>query len=121
MQATQQVKLTPGPPPTFAITNALSRLEDPDPHPPSKDPSPKRTRTDPLLMFGILTPPILRQAQSSAIELVEEIIPRLASVDAEMREAEIGIRRARKHFARKGKGGMEMSTVKEGGLKVVVT
>jgi hypothetical protein len=55
------------------------------------------------------------------MELVEEIIPRLASVDAEMREAEIGIRRARKHFARKGKGGVEMPEVKGGGLKGVVT
>lgn len=122
MQATQRVKLTHGPPPTFAVAAAAtsSQASENDTST-SKDPSPKRNRTDPLLMFGVLTPPTLRQAQSSATELVEDIVPRLASVDAEMRELEIEIRRARKRFAKKTKGGVEMHTVKEGGLKEVVT
>jgi hypothetical protein len=52
---------------------------------------------DPVRMFGILTPQALRLAQGGAIKLVEEIIPKLASIDAEMKEVEIKIRRARKH------------------------
>jgi hypothetical protein len=52
---------------------------------------------DPVRMFGILTPQALRLAQGGAIKLVEQIIPKLASIDAEMKEVEIKIRRARKH------------------------
>jgi hypothetical protein len=52
---------------------------------------------DPVRMFGILTPQALRLAQGGAVKVVEEIIPKLASIDAEMREVEIKIRRARKH------------------------
>jgi hypothetical protein len=51
-------------------------------------------------MFGILVPPALRSAQSSSITMVERVIPQLASVDAEMREMEIRIRRARKYYKR---------------------
>jgi hypothetical protein len=53
-------------------------------------------KRDPLRMFGILTPQSLRTAQKEAIEMVEAIIPRLVSIDAEMREVEIQVRRARK-------------------------
>jgi hypothetical protein len=59
-------------------------------------PSPK----NPLNMFGILVPPSLRSAQASAIIMVSSAIPQLASIDAEMREIEIRIRRARKHHKR---------------------
>jgi coiled-coil domain-containing protein 115 len=52
---------------------------------------------DPVRMFGILTPQALRLAQGGAIKMVEEVIPKLASIDAEMKEVEIKIRRARKH------------------------
>lgn len=51
---------------------------------------------DPVRMFGILTPQALRLAQGGAIKMVEEVIPKLASIDAEMKEVEIKIRRARK-------------------------
>jgi hypothetical protein len=51
-------------------------------------------------MFGILVPPSLRAAQKSAISMVEDVIPQLASTDAEMRELEIQIRRARKRYKR---------------------
>jgi hypothetical protein len=55
---------------------------------------------DPLRWFGILTPMPLRQAQGRAIEAVEQIIPRLVSVDAEMKALEIQVRRARKRRAK---------------------
>ena len=55
---------------------------------------------DPIRMFGILTPPSLRIAQSKAVETVENIIPKLVSIDAELKDLEIRIRRARKHKAK---------------------
>jgi hypothetical protein len=55
---------------------------------------------DPLRMFGILTPQALRLAQGGAINMVEEIVPKLVQVDAEMKEVEIKIRRARKFRAK---------------------
>jgi hypothetical protein len=55
---------------------------------------------DPLRMFGILTPQTLRLAQGGAIKMVEEIVPKLVQVDAEMKEVEIKIRRARKFRAK---------------------
>ncbi|RKU44170.1 hypothetical protein DL546_006549 [Coniochaeta pulveracea] len=66
-----------------------------------KEEKKKTTRSrDPLKWFGILTPMPLRQAQSQAVEAVEQIIPRLASVDAEMVDVEIQVRRARKKRAK---------------------
>ena len=56
--------------------------------------------TDPLRWFGVLTPMPLRQAQSQAVEAVEVVIPRLASLSAEMLEVEIQVRRARKKRAK---------------------
>ena len=64
---------------------------------------------DPIRMFGLLTPPSLRPAQIDGITTVEEIVPRLVSVDAAMREVEIRIRRGRKYMAR-----AEMREEKEG-------
>ena len=55
---------------------------------------------DPLQWFGILTPGSLRHAQSQAIQAVQDVIPRLASVDAEMASIEIQVRRARKKRAK---------------------
>lgn len=55
---------------------------------------------DPLRWFGILSPPSLRQVQSSASKLVETAV-KLSGIDAEMKGVEIEIRRARK---RKAKG-----------------
>ena len=61
----------------------------------------KSTRQkDPIRMFGILTPQALRLAQKEAIQMVEDIVPKLVSIDAEMKEVEIKIRRARKHRAK---------------------
>lgn len=55
---------------------------------------------DPIRWFGLLTPLALRQTQASAIETVERVIPRLVTVDAEMRQVEIEVRRARKRRAK---------------------
>ena len=55
---------------------------------------------DPLRMFGLLTPSALREAQRGSFKTLEEIIPKIASVDAEMKEVEIRIRRARKWKAK---------------------
>lgn len=57
---------------------------------------PRKTPTDPLRWFGILTPLPLRQAQGQAIKSVEEIIPKLATLSAEMTGVELEVRRARK-------------------------
>ncbi|KAL3424990.1 hypothetical protein PVAG01_04272 [Phlyctema vagabunda] len=57
-------------------------------------------KKDPIRMFGILTPQSLRLAQSEATKMVEAIIPRIISTDAEMKDVEIQIRRARKHKAK---------------------
>ncbi|TWU74820.1 hypothetical protein ED733_006587 [Metarhizium rileyi] len=55
---------------------------------------------DPLRWFGILTPMPLRTAQSHSVRVVEDVIPRLVSVNAEMRHVEIDVRRARKRKAK---------------------
>lgn len=59
-----------------------------------------RVAKDPLRMFGLLTPSALREAQKESIKMVEEIVPRILEVDAEMKEVEIRIRRARKWRAK---------------------
>ncbi|KAK3956816.1 hypothetical protein QBC32DRAFT_329667 [Pseudoneurospora amorphoporcata] len=56
----------------------------------------KKIRNDPLRWFGLLTPLPLRQAQTQAIQAVEQIIPRLVTVNTEMAQVEIEVRRARK-------------------------
>ena len=56
--------------------------------------TPSKSR-DPLRWFGILSPPSLRQAQSSSSKLVQTAV-KLSTVDAEMKGVEIEIRRARK-------------------------
>lgn len=69
---------------------------------------------DPLRWFGILTPLALRQAQASAIDAVEQVIPRLVTVDAEMRAVEIEVRRARKKRAKaEGAAMREQQLVRE--------
>lgn len=55
---------------------------------------------DPLRWFGVLTPLSLRQTQACAAEAVDEVIPRLASLGAEMQDLEIQVRRARKKRAK---------------------
>ncbi|KAI0456137.1 hypothetical protein F5B21DRAFT_468848 [Xylaria acuta] len=62
--------------------------------------TPQQKSNDPLRWFGLLTPVPLRQAQAQSIRVVEHVIPRLASVNAEMAEVEIEVRRARKRRAK---------------------
>lgn len=52
---------------------------------------------NPLRMFGILTPSSLRLAQATSIKAVSALIPAILSLDSQMKEIEIQIRRARKH------------------------
>lgn len=54
------------------------------------------TRKDPLRWFGLFTPASLRLAQGQAVEIVEDLLPRIASIDAEMGQVEIQVRRAKK-------------------------
>jgi len=54
---------------------------------------------DPIRMFAVLPPPTLRSAQKDAVNMVSTI-PKLVSVDQEMKEIEIRIRRARKYKLR---------------------
>ncbi|KAL6903043.1 hypothetical protein GGI43DRAFT_401068 [Trichoderma evansii] len=60
----------------------------------------KKPNYNPLHWFGILTPQPLRAAQTLSIQAVEEAIPRLISVNAEMEHVEIEIRRAKKKRAK---------------------
>ncbi|KAI1104219.1 hypothetical protein F4804DRAFT_332512 [Jackrogersella minutella] len=55
---------------------------------------------DPLRWFGLFTPVPLRQAQAQSIEAVEQVIPKLVSVNAQMAQVEIEVRRARKRRAK---------------------
>ncbi|EPQ65606.1 hypothetical protein BGT96224_1916B [Blumeria graminis f. sp. tritici 96224] len=48
-----------------------------------------------IRMFGILTPQALRLAQTDSVKMVEEIIPKIATVNAEMIKLEVEIYRAR--------------------------
>ena len=100
MRASRLIQLTSkeGEPsiPTFTIKTAAIESAETGEIQGAEGPSPK----NPLNMFGILVPPSLRSAQRSAITIVESVIPQLACIDAEMKEMEIRIRRARKHHKR---------------------
>ncbi|OAQ68169.1 hypothetical protein VFPPC_13637 [Pochonia chlamydosporia 170] len=74
----------------------------------------KARNDDPLRWFGILTPMPLRDAQRQSIKVVEGVVPRLVSVNAEMQHVEIEVRRARKRRAKasaKSKGTDEGAAV----------
>jgi hypothetical protein len=73
-------------------------------HEPASDPRPARKRRDPLHMFSPLPPLALRSAQKSSIALVQ-LLPELASRDAELKGLEIEIRRTRKKAAKAAKEG----------------
>ncbi|KAK2004922.1 hypothetical protein LX36DRAFT_239116 [Colletotrichum falcatum] len=72
----------------------------------------RKKSNDPLRWFGILAPLPLRQAQTLSIQAVQDIIPRLASVDAEMKDVEIEVRRARKRRA-KAEAALKKSEARE--------
>ncbi|KAI8662693.1 hypothetical protein NCS56_01073400 [Fusarium sp. Ph1] len=60
---------------------------------------PKKNR-NPLHWYGIFAPMPLRTAQTQSVQAVEKIIPRLVSLNAEMLNVEIEVRRARKRRAK---------------------
>ncbi|CAG9996590.1 unnamed protein product [Clonostachys byssicola] len=65
-----------------------------------EEPATSPVRKDPLFWFGLLAPMPLRNAQGLAIEAMEQIIPRLVTVNAEMLRLEIEVGRARKRRAK---------------------
>lgn len=79
-------------------TNPPPSSSSKDHHPRSKQQTIQKN--DPLRWFGLLTPAALRQTQACAVHVVADIVPRLVSVDAAMRDVEIAVRRARKRRAK---------------------
>ncbi|WAO92935.1 Hypothetical protein NCS54_01046300 [Fusarium falciforme] len=68
----------------------------------TKEPTQKKPKKNrnPLHWYGIFAPMPLRTAQTQSVQAVEKIIPRLVSVNAEMLNVEIEVRRARKRRAK---------------------
>ncbi|KAF5690393.1 vacuolar ATPase assembly VMA22 [Fusarium circinatum] len=60
----------------------------------------RKQNKNPLQWFGLFAPMPLRMAQTHSMTAVEEVIPRLVSVNAEMLNLEIEVRRARKRRAK---------------------
>ncbi|KAF4441232.1 Vacuolar ATPase assembly protein VMA22 [Fusarium austroafricanum] len=60
----------------------------------------RKQNKDPLQWFGLFTPMPLRAAQTHSVKVVEDVVPRLVSVNAEMVNVEIEVRRARKRRAK---------------------
>ncbi|KIL84767.1 hypothetical protein FAVG1_11995 [Fusarium avenaceum] len=60
----------------------------------------RKKNKNPLHWFGLFAPMPLRTAQTQSVQAVEDIIPRLVSVNAEMLNVEIEVRRARKRRAK---------------------
>lgn len=57
---------------------------------------------DPLHWFGVLIPPALRASQSHFKNATMEIIPALVSLEKELTEVEIEVRRTRKKLKKVG-------------------
>ncbi|KAF7541193.1 hypothetical protein G7Z17_g12026 [Cylindrodendrum hubeiense] len=68
----------------------------------SEKPARKKNKKNknPLHWFGLFAPMPLRTAQTQSVQAVEEVIPRLVSINAEMLNLEIEVRRARKRRAK---------------------
>ncbi|KAI8958800.1 hypothetical protein F5Y11DRAFT_335231 [Daldinia sp. FL1419] len=77
-----------------------SRREDEALESSRKEKKKEQRQKDPLRWFGLLTPMPLRQAQAQSIEAVEQVVPKLVSIDAQMAQVEIEVRRARKKRAK---------------------
>ncbi|KAM0349353.1 hypothetical protein ACHAPU_003762 [Fusarium lateritium] len=60
----------------------------------------RKKNKNPLHWFGLFAPMPLRTAQTQSVQAVEDLIPRLVSVNAEMLNVEIEVRRARKRRAK---------------------
>lgn len=94
--------------PIFTIAERCLEGGEPEPEPEQKGddtdvktPKKKEKKNrNPLHWFGLFAPMPLRAAQTQSIQAVEDIIPRLATVNAEMLNVEIEVRRARKRRAK---------------------
>jgi hypothetical protein len=60
----------------------------------------RKKNKNPLHWFGLFAPMPLRTAQTQSVQAVEDIIPKLVSINAEMLNVEIEVRRARKRRAK---------------------
>ncbi|KAM3449696.1 hypothetical protein MY3296_006673 [Beauveria thailandica] len=117
MQASRRVVITveeESGPPTFTVTDDAVRLGGGVEAKEEKEVAGKgvaaaaaAVRNDPIRWFGVLVPQALRDAQRHARTAVQDVIPRLASVEAEMAHVEIEVRRARKRRAKASGGGQE--------------
>lgn len=77
-----------------------AEAEDPKSETPKAEEKKNAKLRNPLHWFGLFAPMPLRTAQHQSIQAVEDIIPRLVSVNAEMLNVEIEVRRARKRRAK---------------------
>ncbi|KAK8143590.1 hypothetical protein G3M48_006993 [Beauveria asiatica] len=117
MQASRRVVITveeESGPPTFTVTDDAVRLGGGEEEEEEKvagkgvaAAAAAAVRNDPIRWFGVLVPQALRDAQRHARTAVQDVIPRLASVEAEMAHVEIEVRRARKRRAKASGGGQE--------------
>ncbi|KAI2630502.1 hypothetical protein GGS21DRAFT_492002 [Xylaria nigripes] len=82
------------------VTGSISKSPESLPSPAKEGTNSTPISKDPLRWFGLLTPMPLRQAQTQSVRAIEHVIPRLASVNAEMVGVEIEVRRARKKRAK---------------------
>lgn len=72
---------------------------------------------DPLRWFGLLTPQPLRTAQASSVEAVSTVIPRLVTLNQEMSQLEIEVRRARKKRSKAEAAAGKDATATSPGIK----
>lgn len=76
----------------------------------SKEITSSTSSRDPLNWFGILVPSALRRTQSSFKTVAEEIVPRMATMDREMRQVEIEVRKVRKKMLQAEKRAAKTAT-----------
>lgn len=76
----------------------------------SKETTSSTSSCDPLNWFGILVPSALRHTQSSFKTVASEIVPRIATVDREMRQVEIEVRRMRRQILQAEKRAAKAAT-----------
>lgn len=120
MQASRRVTITPSATaaPTFTVTEEAAAATPPssstsEPLESEGDGEEKASEkkhaaaTNPIRWFGVLVPQALRDAQSQSVMVVEDIIPQLVSVEAQMAHLEIEVRRARKRRAKANSGSIK--------------
>lgn len=120
MQASRLLTIEVKDLPSFAIA-AVAEREDAEAEKSIKKGATSKTK-DPLRWFGVLTPMPLRNAQTLSVEVVEQVIPRLVTVNAKMLNLEIEIQRARKKRtkAAEKKAKAELEEVETGPMKAHV-